>query len=70
MANRPNQFKHRDIVRAFKAAEAAGVPNPSVQVHCANGATITIDSKPDKVAAVLSKPGKARQPASQKRASP
>jgi propanediol dehydratase large subunit len=64
MANQPNQFKHRDIVRAFKAAEAAGVPNPSVQVHCPNGTVITIDSKPEAAAAVIPKPGKVRQPAS------
>jgi hypothetical protein len=69
MANRPNQFKHRDIVRAFRAAEAAGVPNPSVRFQCPNGTTITIDSnKPDKVAAVLSKPAKVRQPAARGRA--
>jgi hypothetical protein len=59
VANQPHQFKHRDVVRAFKAASAAGVSNPSVQVRCPNGTVITIDSKPDAVTAVIPKPGKA-----------
>ena len=59
MVNRPHQFKHRDVVRAFKAAAAAGVSNPSVQVRCPNGTVITIDSKPDAAAAATTKPGKA-----------
>ena len=59
-ANQPHQFKHRDIVRAFKAAEAAGVRNPSVQVQCPNGYVITIDGKLDTAAAVMPKPGKVR----------
>ena len=63
MANQPHQFKHRDVVRAFKAASAAGVSNPSVHVRCPNGTVITIDSKPDAVTAVIPKSGKVRQPA-------
>jgi hypothetical protein len=47
MANRPQPFRHHDIVKAFRAASAAGVSNPSVSVRCPGGATITIDSKPD-----------------------
>ncbi len=59
MTNLPNQFKHRDIVRAFRAASAAGVTNPSVKVHCPNGTCITIDSKPDETVAAIPKPAKA-----------
>jgi hypothetical protein len=42
MANQPHQFKHRDVVRAFRAAEAAGVSNPTVQVQLPNGTTLVI----------------------------
>jgi hypothetical protein len=48
MAGRPPQFKLRDVTRAFRAAEAAGVRDPRVEVKCPNGSVITIDSKPDK----------------------
>jgi hypothetical protein len=60
MVGRPHQFKHRDVVRAFRAASAAGVPNPSVHVRCPNGTVITIDSKPDAAASAIPKPGKAQ----------
>ena len=33
MANRPHQFKNRDITRCLKAASAAGVHRPTVEVH-------------------------------------
>ena len=42
VANQPQQFKHHQIVRAFRAAEAAGVRNPSVEVHMPNGTTLVI----------------------------
>jgi hypothetical protein len=63
VANQPHQFKHRDVVRAFKAAAAAGVSNPSVHVRCPNGTVITIDSKPEAVTAVIPKSGKVRSSA-------
>jgi hypothetical protein len=47
MVNRAQPFKHSHIVRAFRAAEAAGVKNPSVAVHLPNGTTIDINGKPD-----------------------
>jgi hypothetical protein len=67
MANQPHQFKHRDVVRAFRAAEAAGVPNPTVQVQLPNGTTIVIGgagAKPDAAASTRNKaatPAKAGQ---------
>jgi hypothetical protein len=63
MANRAQPFKHSHIVRAFRAAEAAGVKNPSVAVHLPNGTTIDINGKPDatagakRAAAAPAKPG-------------
>jgi hypothetical protein len=42
MANQPHQFKHRDVVRAFKAAAAAGVRDPQVEIQFRNGTTIVI----------------------------
>jgi hypothetical protein len=60
--NQPHQFKHRDVVRAFRAAEAAGVQNPTVQVQLPNGTTIVIGGaggKPDAAASAISK---VRQP--------
>ena len=62
MANQPQQFKHHHIVRAFKAAEAAGVRNPTVSVRLPNGTTIDIGSKPP----AMARPGKA-QPASSRK---
>jgi hypothetical protein len=52
VTNQPHQFKHRDIVRAFRAAEAAGVPNPTVQIRCRDGTEITVGGKPDGTAAI------------------
>jgi hypothetical protein len=57
MAGRPQQFKHRDVTRAVRAASAAGVHASEVKVVLPTGATIIISGKPDAVAAV--KPGKA-----------
>ena len=42
MSNTAQPFRHHHIVRAFKAAEAAGVRNPTVQVSLPNGTTIAI----------------------------
>jgi hypothetical protein len=49
MANQPQPFRHHHIVKAFRAAEAAGVRNPSVEVRIPNGTVFTIGSKPDEV---------------------
>jgi hypothetical protein len=55
VTNQPHQFKHRDIVRAFRAAEAAGVPNPTVQIRCRDGTEITVGGKPGEAAAIPKK---------------
>ena len=55
MTNQPRQFKHSDVVRAFKAAEAAGVSNPMVQIRCRDGTEISIGGKPDETAAAIPK---------------
>jgi hypothetical protein len=61
MANQPQPFRHHHIVRACRAAEAAGVANPTVEVRLPTGATITIGSgKPDKAAPVIPKQVKAQ----------
>jgi hypothetical protein len=65
MANQTQPFKHHHIVRAFKAAEAAGVANPTVEVHLPGGATIVIGGgKADKAAPAIPKFGKAQSPSS------
>ena len=66
MANRPHPFRHRDVVRAFKAASAAGVSNPTVQIRCRDGTEITVaGGKPDEPpAAIPPKPGKASRSSS------
>jgi hypothetical protein len=48
MVNRAQPFRHHDVKRAFRAAVAAGVHNPSVEVRLPTGTTITIcgDDKP------------------------
>jgi hypothetical protein len=68
MANKTQLFRQHHVTRALRGAVAAGVPNPSCTVRLPGGATITIDSKPDAVAAVIPKPGKARQSASRGKA--
>jgi hypothetical protein len=37
MVNRPRDFRHHDVVRAFKAARAAGVDNPSLRIRTPTG---------------------------------
>src|SRR5262245_13681006 len=37
MANQPHAFKNRDITRCLKAASAAGVSHPTVEVHLLPG---------------------------------
>jgi hypothetical protein len=39
MANQPHKFKNRDITRCLKAASAAGVSSPTVEVHLLPGGT-------------------------------
>jgi hypothetical protein len=49
MTNQPHQFRHRDVVRAVRAASAAGVQASEVKVVLPTGATIVISGgKPDK----------------------
>jgi hypothetical protein len=50
MVGRPSQFKHRDVVRAVRAASAAGMQASEVKVVLPTGATIVISGKPDKAA--------------------
>jgi hypothetical protein len=57
MSNQPHQFKHRDVVRAFRAAEAAGVLNPRVEVRLPSGTVLVIGgAKPDATAPTLAEP--------------
>src|SRR5215471_9400883 len=37
MVNRPLDFRHHDIVRAFKAARAAGIDSPSLRIRTPGG---------------------------------
>jgi len=39
MPNAPHKFKNRDITRCLKAASAAGVSHPTVEVHLLPGGT-------------------------------
>jgi len=56
MPTRPHQFRHRDVVRAVRAAAVAGISNPkTVEIRLPNGTTIAVggsDNKPDVVAVV------------------
>jgi hypothetical protein len=61
MANQPHQFKHRDVVRAFKAAAAAGVTDPKIEFQLPNGTTIVIGGGTgNKTNAAASTPNKTR----------
>jgi hypothetical protein len=42
MANRSQPFRHHHVVRALRAAAAAGAPNPSVEFHSADGGKIIV----------------------------
>src|SRR5262249_42216135 len=37
MVGRPRDFRHHDIVRAFKAARAAGIDSPSLRIRTPGG---------------------------------
>jgi hypothetical protein len=37
MANRPRDFRHHDVVRAIRAAHAAGIASPSVRIKVPSG---------------------------------
>src|SRR5262249_12371955 len=37
MAGRPREFRHHDVVRALRAAHAAGVANPTVRIRVPSG---------------------------------
>jgi hypothetical protein len=64
MANQPQEFRHHQIVRAFRAAEAAGVRDPTVRVVLPNGTEFHIGAggKPAPPPVVAPK-SKARPPA-------
>ena len=46
MSNKPQLFKQYDIVKALRAAEIAGLRNPTVLVRYPNGVVISIGGKP------------------------
>jgi hypothetical protein len=60
MVNKTQPFRQHQITRVLKAAAAAGMSNPTVEVRLLpTGATITVGSgKPDKI------PRHGKQPAS------
>ena len=37
MVNRPRDFRHHDVVRAIRAAQAAGLANPTVKIRVPSG---------------------------------
>jgi len=37
MVNRPRDFRHHDVVRAIRAARAAGIASPSVRIRTPGG---------------------------------
>jgi hypothetical protein len=39
---RPRDFRHHDVVRAFRAASAAGVKDPHVKIHLSNGTVLHV----------------------------
>jgi hypothetical protein len=42
MVNRPRDFRHHDVVRAFRAAEAAGVKDAHVKIHLPSGTVLHV----------------------------
>jgi hypothetical protein len=64
MANRSQPFRQHHIARALRAASAAGMQNPTVEVRLPTGATIVIGGAGGKsAAAAVLKPGKVRSSA-------
>jgi hypothetical protein len=61
MVNKPQPFRQHHITRALRGAEAAGMRNPTVEVHLLpTGAKITVGSgKPDLPGGASAKPGRA-----------
>lgn len=60
MANTAQPFRQHQITRAIRAAQAAGVSNPTIEVCLKNGTKIVIGGgKPDEIVAV----GKGAKPA-------
>jgi hypothetical protein len=62
MTNQPHQFRHRDVVRAVRAASAAGVQASEVKVVLPSGASIVISGSKPNEAAAIPKQGKAPTP--------
>ena len=62
MVNRAQPFRHHDVKRAFRAAVAAGVSNPSVEVRLPTGTTITIGSGKQDETASTTPAAKANKP--------
>jgi hypothetical protein len=52
MVTRAHNFRTADVKRAFRAAEAAGVPNPIIRVFCKNGTELHIAAGGKKAAVV------------------
>jgi hypothetical protein len=68
MANRTHQFKHRDVVRAVRAAAAAGISNPrTVEVRLPNGTTIAVSGTDGRPAAAVVRPAVKPRPAAPSR---
>jgi hypothetical protein len=51
MVTRTHHFRHADVKRALRAAEAAGVKDPTCTVHLPNGTTMVIGGAGNKVGA-------------------
>ncbi len=46
MARRPQTFTLRDVARAIKAAKAAGIPNPRVEIITPHGSIVISGEAP------------------------
>jgi hypothetical protein len=57
MANMPHQFKNRDITRCLRAAHAAGVRSPTIEVHLPGGTRYVVGGEvmPEQRGAALGK---------------
>jgi hypothetical protein len=60
MTNQPQRFRHHDVVKAFRAATAAGVANPTVRVSLPNGTTLDIGGGPGKLPRDMAPPKPAK----------